>query len=493
VANDITARGTSIQVQPGQSNEGEPKLTTQNEREAAKLRTREAMVHGPIFATMMRMALPTIGVLVAQTLVSVAETYYVSFLGKPALVGVALVFPIWMLMTMMAAGGIGGGVASAVARAAGAGRHGDANSLVVHAVVIAIAFGLAFSILTIGMGSRLYSALGGTGEALQSAQTYSTFVFLAAIPIWIVNLLSAALRGIGNVRVPAMVTFIGAAILVPLSPLLIFGIGPFHGFGLAGAGIAVSLYYWVAAAALLRYMASGRSSLRLSLESLRWPLFRDILKVGVLAALGTIQLNVMVLLVTGAVGKFGIDAIGGYGTASRLDYVLIPVLFGIGTAILTMVGTNVGAGQVARARKIAWIGVAASVAITEVVGLFVAIFPRQWIGLFSHDAAIMETGSLYLHVVAPFYAANGIVFALGFAAQGSGHMWRIFFAGTARLLIAAGGGWMAVVVFGLPQAGLFAVVAAAMIIAAAICVATELSGAMWPHPASHTRSAVSAS
>lgn len=172
---------------------------------SAKLRTREAMLHGPIFATMMRMALPTIGVLVAQTIVNVAETYYVSFLGAPALVGVALVFPVWMLVTMMAAGGIGGGVASAVARAAGAGMHGDANAnaLVVHAVVIAIAFGLAFSILTIGMGSHLYSALGGTGEALQSAQTYSTFVFLAAIPIpiWIVNLLSAALRGIGNVRV----------------------------------------------------------------------------------------------------------------------------------------------------------------------------------------------------------------------------------------------------------------------------------------------------
>src|SRR5471030_1398948 len=103
-----------------------------NKHEAAKLQAREAMLSSPIFATMMRMALPTIGVLVAQTLVNVAETYYVSFLGKPALVGVALVFPIWMLMTMMAAGGIGGGVASAVARAAGAGRHGDANSLVVH-------------------------------------------------------------------------------------------------------------------------------------------------------------------------------------------------------------------------------------------------------------------------------------------------------------------------------------------------------------------------
>nr|WP_255556906.1 MATE family efflux transporter [Sodalis sp. dw_96] len=420
------------------------------------------------------------GVLVAQTLVNVAETYYVSFLGTPALVGVSLVFPLWMLMTMMAAGGIGGGVASAVARAAGAGRHDDVNALIMHAVVVAIAFGLAFSILVIGMDPYLYAALGGTGEALLSAQTYSIFVFLAAIPIWIVNLLSAVLRGVGNVKVPAMVTFVGAMVLVPLSPLFIFGFGSFHGFGLAGAGIAVSIYYWLAAFVLLRYMASGRSGLRLTLSPLRWHLFRDILKVGVLAALGTIQLNVMVLLVTGAVGKFGVNAIGGYGTASRLDYVLIPILFGMGTAILTMVGTNVGAGQVARARRIAWIGVAASVVITETIGMLAAIFPGLWLGLFTHDAAIMETGSLYLRVVAPVYAANGIVFALGFAAQGSGHMWRIFLAGTVRLLIAAGGGWVAVTVFNISQTGLFTLVMAAMVISAVICVATELSGAMWP-------------
>jgi len=448
----------------------------------AKLRAREAMLHGPIAATMMRLALPTIGVLVAQTLVSVAETYYVSFLGTPALVGVALVFPLWMLMTMMAAGGIGGGVASAVARATGAGRHADANALVAHAVVIAVAFGLAFSVLAIGFGSHLYRALGGTGEALRSAQLYSTFVFLAAIPIWIVNLLSAALRGIGNVRVPAIVTFIGAAVLVPLSPFFIFGLGPFHGFGLAGAGIAVSLYYWLAAAALLRYMASGRSGLRLSRDSLRWSLFRDILKVGAIAAISTIQLNVMVLLVTGAVGKFGVAAIGGYGTASRLDYVLIPIVFGIGTAVITMVGTNVGAGHLARARKITWFGVAASVIFTETVGLTVAMFPGLWLHLFTHDAAIIEPGSLYLHIVAPFYAANGIIFALSFASQGSGRVTFIFLAGTARLLIGAGGGWLAVTTFGSPASRLFAVVAASMVTAAAICAFIELSGAMWPAP-----------
>jgi putative MATE family efflux protein len=472
-ASALDTAGASVEV------EGSRKAV-EDRHNAAKLRAREAMLHGPIFKTMMRLALPTIVVLIAQTLVSVAETFYVSRLGTDALVGVALVFPIWMLMTMMAAGGIGGGVASAVARAAGAGRHEDANALVLHTLVIAVAFGLLFSVLAIGFGNHLYQALGGRGEALHLALVYSNFIFLSAVPIWVVNLLSAALRGIGNVRVPALVTFAGAAVLVPLSPLLIFGIGPFHGFGVAGAGIAVTLYYCAAAVVMLRYMASGRSGLRLSLDRLSWPLFRDILKVGLLAALNTIQLNLMVLLVTAAVGRFGIDAIGGYGTASRLDYLLIPILFGLGTAILTMVGTNIGAGHIDRAKKIAWFGTAVSVIFTEAVGLLVAIFPWLWIGLFSHDSAVLGTGSLYFRIVAPVYAANGIIFALGFAAQGSGRMGWIFLAGAIRLVVAAGGGWLAVAVFGVQESGLFALVSVALIAAALVCAVAALSGAMWP-------------
>lgn len=449
-------------------------------REVAKLARQEAILNGPVFSTMMQLALPTTLVLIAQTLVNVAETYYVSFLGTSALIGVALVFPVWMLMTMMAAGGIGGGVASAVARATGAGKHDDVNALILHSVVVAIVFGLAFTAFFIGLGEHIYAAMGGSGEALSAAHEYSVYVFFASVPIWIVNLLSAVLRGIGNVKVPAAVTLIGALVLIPLSPLLIFGLGPVKGFGLAGAGIAINLFYWFAAFAMLRYMSSGRAGIRMTWVRLRWPLFREILNVGLLAALGTIQLNVMVLLVTGAVGVFGVDAIGGFGTASRLDYVLIPVLFGIGTAIVTMVGINVGARQIDRAKRITWVGVVVSVVFTEVVGLFVAVFPDVWLGLFTHDESIRVTGELYLQIVAPFYAANGILFALGFAAQGSGYMWRIFLAGTLRLILAAGGGWIAVEFFSVGQAGLFVIVMAAMVIAAIISIVIDRSGAMWP-------------
>lgn len=458
-----------------------------DEYQTEKAARQSMVVSGPIFSTMMRLALPTIGVLIAQTLVNVAETYYVSYLGSSALIGVSLVFPLWMLMTMMSAGGIGGGVASAVARAVGAGREEDVNALTFHSVVLALFLGIVFTLFFLGPGNYLYAAMGGSGEALHAAQLYSVYVFTASIPIWIVNLLSAVLRGTGNVKIPAIVTLAGALILIPLSPLLIFGLGPFKGFGLAGAGIAINIYYWVAALVLLRYLSRGGAGIRLRIGRLNWSLFREILRVGILAALGAIQLNIMVLLVTGSVSKFGEDAIGGFGIASRLDYMMIPVLFGLGTAIVTMVGINVGAGKIERAKRIAWIGVAVNVVFTEVIGLMVAIFPGAWLGLFTHNESILITGKLYLQIVAPFFVANGIVFALGFAAQGSGYMGRIFIAGLIRLLVAAGGGWIAVEFYGVGQAGLFVVILTAMLIAAIVSIMIARSTAMWPDRHNHSQ------
>lgn len=94
-------------------------------------------LQGPIARSLLSLAWPVLVVLALQTFVGVAETWFVSFLGTDALAGVALVFPLFMLMTMMSNGGIGGGVSSAVARAIGAGRRRDAQALAMHAVVVA--------------------------------------------------------------------------------------------------------------------------------------------------------------------------------------------------------------------------------------------------------------------------------------------------------------------------------------------------------------------
>jgi Na+-driven multidrug efflux pump len=174
---------------------------------------------------------------------------------------------------------------------------------------------------------------------------------------------------------------------LPRPPALIFGWGPFPPLGIDGAGAAVAIYYVAAAAVLTAYLLSGRAAVRLLVARIESRLVSAIMRVGGLSAIGTIQANLTVALVTCAVGIYGAPVIAGYGIASRLDYLLIPLLFGFGTAAVTMVGANVGAGNAARARRIAWIGAAIGGGATGAIGLVAAIFPNLWSGIFTADGA----------------------------------------------------------------------------------------------------------
>ena len=444
------------------------------------------VLSGPITSTMFRLALPTIAVLVVQTLVGVAETYFVSSLGTDALAGVTLVFPVLMLMQMMSNGGVGGGVASAIARALGANRHADADALVWHSIVLACVFGIVFMAAALLGGPVLYRAMGGKEPTLTAALAYSGVVFAGSIPIWIVALLTSALRGAGNVNVPALVILFGALVLIPLSPALIFGWGILPQLGVAGAATAVVIYYILASLVLMLYLRSPRSLLKLRIVPLQGRLFKDILGVGFLAAIGTVQVNLTVTFVTAAVGRFGADAIAGYGIASRIDYLQIPVLFGLGTAIVTMVGINIGADQMARARRIAWAGGAIAFGVTQLIGIAAAVFPYAWIGLFSDNPQVQELGAIYLRNVAPVYGAVGLGLALYFASQGAKRVLFPVLAGTARMIIAAFIGWSAVIWYGANLSTLFQIVALASVTYGALTAAVIVFGGAWSRrPANH--------
>lgn len=477
---EVTARRVDVQRYPPSSAvvARSPSTAIRNKIDDASS-TRTALLGAPILPTLLKLALPTVTVLLAQTAVNVAEAYYVGFLGTDALAGAALVFPVFMLMTMMSNGGLGSGVASSVARAVGADRHHDANALLFHGIVLAVLVGALFTLTAELAGPLLYRALGGRGDALSAALRYSNCLFAGAVPVWIVNLQAAALRGAGNVKVPALVTLVGAIVMIPLSPILIFGFGPIPRLGIGGAGGAFGLYYCGAMLFLLRYMASGHSGLTLRPVTLRSKLFADILKVGLPTSLVTLLTNLTVILVTGAVGLFGTTALAGYGISSRLDYIMVPLLFGVGTATLTMVGVNIGAGQTVRARRIGWISGAVGLVLTGTIGLLVAAFPTLWLHLFSRDAGVVAEGVTYLRVVAPAYCALGFGFMVAFAAQGAGRALWPLAAASVRILVAAGGGWIAVSYFGASMSGLAAMVAASLTAYAAVCALILLSDSVW--------------
>src|SRR5215470_7773442 len=131
-------------------------------------RTR-VLLHGPIVPTLLRMAWPNVLVMVAQAATGLIETWFVSKLGTDALAGMALVFPGVMLMQMISAGAMGGGISSAIARALGRGRRDQADALVMHALIINLALGAVFGGVMLGFGRPIYRALGGAGGELDAA------------------------------------------------------------------------------------------------------------------------------------------------------------------------------------------------------------------------------------------------------------------------------------------------------------------------------------
>ena len=403
------------------------------------------LLEGPIAATLLRLSVPNLLLMLVQSSVGLIEAYWIGKLGTDALAGVALVFPALMLMQMMSGGAVGGGISSAIARALGGGRRAEADALVVHALAIAAVFGIVFSAAVIAGGAQLYTLMGGGGATLSAAIAYSDPVFAAVVLLWLFNALASVLRGTGNMALPALVTTAGMLILLPLSPALIFGWGPFPRLGIAGGGVAVFLFYLFGAAILFRAVWSGRNVVRPSFRAVHFNarLFHEILRVGLVASVITVTTNLTVACTNAIIGAAGTDTLAGYGIGNRLEYLLIPLTFGLGGPLVAMVGTCVGAGAHQRAFRAAWLGAAIAGLLAEAIGLAAAFFPQAWLSLFTADPGVIEAGSRYLRAVGPFYGFFGFGMALYFASQGAGRLGWALIAGTVRLLVAVAGAWLA--------------------------------------------------
>ncbi|MBV8413270.1 MAG: MATE family efflux transporter [Alphaproteobacteria bacterium] len=424
------------------------------------------LLTAPIGASLLRLAGPTTAVMIAQTLVAIAETFIFGKLGTEALAGFALVFPFVTLMTMMAAGGMGGGVAAAMARAMGGGRIDDARALVLHTLVLGAALALLFTLLAWTLLPTLFGLLGGDGAALDNALTYAHVVFSGAAISWATFFLSALLRGGGDAATPGRYMLLGSLAQVPLSYILALGIGDWHGLGMAGP--AISSLSASAGSALLQARALWRGKLgfqpALGGIPLQRRVFWEILRVGLISSFSAFTANLTAMLVTGLVGRFGIAALAGYGIGVRLEFMLVPLAFGIGSGLTTLVGIAAGAHDWKRAVRAAWIGSLISAAMIGTFGWVVALVPERWARLFSSDPQVVATTVGYITHVAPFYCLFALGMTLSFASQGAGRMTAPFFAGLARLAVATIGGWCAVELLGWGLDGVFAAIALGMIV-----------------------------
>jgi putative MATE family efflux protein len=386
------------------------------------------ILEGPAFSTLLRLAAPNVFNLLAIAGMITFDGLFLGRLGPDVLAGASLAFPFVMLIQHTAASGMGGGVSSAIARALGAGKRDVADALVLHTFVLALALAAAFSGVLLLGAPFVFRWMGGHDAILSSALAYANVAFGGAVSICMLNLLGSAVRGTGNMGLPAGV-IVGSVIAhILISPVLIFGLGPVPALGPAGAGWGLIMPFGAGSLVLFAYLHSSRSpvTLRFRGVALQWRLFAEILKVGVPGLINVMITNLSVVLLTGIAGHLGREAATGYAMGARLEYILIPLAFGFGTAIVAMVGTNWGAKQYRRAREIAWTGAAIVAAACATIGLIVAALPNLWMGLFTDDPEIIRLGTSYLRIVGPIYGLYGLGMGLYFATQGFGSViWTV--------------------------------------------------------------------
>jgi putative MATE family efflux protein len=401
-----------------------------------------------------------------QILVAVSEAWFVARVGIDALAGIALVIPFITLMMNMANGGMGGGVASALARALGGGRHDDARALLLHALVLAAAMALVFALFAWTALPAIFRWLGGRGNVLEQALAFSRVWFSGAIVLWIVAFLSALLRGTGNSATPSRIGFALSLAYIPTLGLLTLGVGDWPGLGLVGCAIAPLLTGVVGVALLTRAIVRGRLGFAPGVAGVRLKprLFVEILRVGAMGSITTVTATVTAMLVTGLVGRFGTAALAGYSIGMRLEFMVAPLAFGIGTGATTLVGIAAGAGDWQRAVRVAWIAGLTAGAAIGLIGWTIALMPGAWSRLFATQPEVIAASIACIVRVAPFYCLFGLGLTLNFASQGAGRMTVPVMASLSRLAIAAGGGWLAIEGLSLGLEGVFGAIAASLFV-----------------------------
>jgi putative MATE family efflux protein len=401
-------------------------------------------LEGSIPLVLLSFATPSLVQILVQSAIAVIEIFLLSRLGTDVLAGISAVFPIVTLFVAITTVGMGGAISSAVARALGAGNVSEAQALAAHAILLSLIFGAISAAALIFCGPQIYGLLGARGDSLNQALSYSNIVFGGSISLWLLGGVTAIVRGTGDMKTPARIAIFRAAAALPLFGILIFGWGAVPGFGIAGAATAMLIYYTMGVIGLLVHLQSAKSPIQLTLSDFRprWQLFSRILKVALLSSLQILVSNVALIAITAYVAHFGIEALAGYGLAARVELLISSMVLALGVGTTTMVGTCVGAGLEARARRVTLVSCLLAAAIFAAIGLGVAFSGRSIAGLFTHVEEVVLAASGYFYATGLVYGFMAAFVILFSAYQGWGQATAPLLASLLRVAIVLAGGWM---------------------------------------------------
>lgn len=376
-------------------------------RSAARTR---AIISEPIGRTLARLTVPMIAGIISLMLASLIDAYFLGQLGTPELAALGFILPV--VYSVHSVGlGLGMGVSVLTARLLGEGRFDLAASLVTDSRLLVLAAGILVAIPLYLWRIELFTLMGAGPKVLPHVLEYMS-QWLPAIPLIMLNLASNnTLRAAGSPAKSALVLTVVAAVNGLLDPLLIFGLGPIPGMGMAGAALA-AVTAWIVSCAVSDHLLSvhehlilrGRPQWRSLLVN-----WQQLLPIGVPAIFANLLTPIATAVLTAMVANFGATAVAGFGVCTRIDALSMIVVFALSATLPLFIGQNIGAGKIERARHALFTALKFSLLFQITVYLPLAILAPRIGALFSDNPQVIDTIAIYLRVVPLSYGAHAIV------------------------------------------------------------------------------------
>ncbi len=384
----------------------------------------ELFLEGPIGRALFRLAVPIILGNVLQTGYQLTDAFWVGRLGAAAVAAVSISFPVTFLVIAIGSGlAIAGATLSA--QYMGAGRQEMVNHIAAQTMMMVALTSVVLGAAGFLLSPHLLTWLGVAPVVYRGALSFMRVSFVGIIFVFLYAMFQALMRGIGRTAVPLLIVSGTVLLNIFLDPLFIFGWGPIPAQGVRGAALATLATQAIAAFIGLMIFLRGRHGIQLKWRDFR-PDFPYIRRAFFLGLPGSVELSTRglgLIVMSFLVASFGTLTIASYGVgANILQFVTIPAM-GLSMAVSTLVGQNIGAGNLDRAARVAVLGAGWGFAILTGVGLLAYVSADHLVAFFvPGDPEVISQGARFIRIMCLAWGGIGVQLCMVSTFRASGNM-----------------------------------------------------------------------
>ncbi|MCM1102316.1 MAG: MATE family efflux transporter [Acetatifactor muris] len=385
-----------------------------------KKMNRELILNGSMLQAILSLAVPVVINSFLQTMYNLTDTYWLGKIGTNELAAINLVTPVQNIIINV---GLGITVAGSVliAQYIGGGEKDNAKSMANQIFACAGLFAIVCAAAVFLATSGIVSWLGADGDTYTHACTYLRIVIWDMPFLYMVNIFSAVHQAQGDTVRPMFLNLGGIILNMILDPLFMVGL---H-MGTAGAALATLLAKMVPAIVAFVLLSRRSDGVHLDLRHMRfeWEKIKLILRIGLPTAIGGSTMQLGFLLMSRNVYAYGDQAMAAYGIGNKVNGLITLPSNGIGSAVATIVGQNMGAKQTERAREGYLLSMKICIVFLFVGGMILSrdVISTGIVGIFSDDAEVVAMAADFLSIMAFWCFTNGVYNATTGLFQGTGH------------------------------------------------------------------------